>query len=101
MPVEVIGGASRRESGYTPRQQRLHPLVLHPGMEGYEATRHTAGGAVLEIACRTHAGCLWTLALPGGKREDDPIFVAMFGRHLERTRVPDRPVGGHERSRRR
>jgi hypothetical protein len=25
----------------------------------------------------------------------------MFGRHLERTRVPDRPVGGHERSRRR
>jgi hypothetical protein len=69
-------------------------------MQGtYAVTKRSPAGAVLEIGCRAHANCTWTLALPGGKREDDPIFVAMFGRHLERMRVPDRPAGGHERRR--
>jgi len=66
----------------------------------YDVTRRAPGGAALEIGCRAHAGCTWTLSLAAGQREDDPIFVAMFGRHLERMRVPDRPAGGHERRRR-
>ena len=69
-------------------------------MAGYTVTKESADG-VLEIGCAEHPGCGWTLALPGGKRHDDPIFVAMFGRHLERSRVPDRPAVGHQRSRRR
>jgi hypothetical protein len=66
----------------------------------YEVTKRGPGGEPTEIGCRAHAGCTWTLALRGPTRDDDPIFQAMFARHLEARLEPGRAAGGHQRRKR-
>lgn len=66
----------------------------------YAVTKRGPRGEPLEIGCRAHADCGWTMASTGVKGDDDPIFRAMFSRHLERELTPDRPAGGHQRRRR-
>jgi hypothetical protein len=65
----------------------------------YTVSKRNAKGEPLAIRCAAHADCPWEAALSGPKRDDDPIFVALFERHM-RDSVPNRTVGGHERRRR-
>jgi hypothetical protein len=76
----------------------LHPFAMD---SGYVVTKRGPDGRPREIGCRQHPGCTWTMAAPAAQRDDDPVFQAMFMRHLERRSDPGRPAGGHSRQRRR
>lgn len=67
----------------------------------YQVTKRGSKGEPLEISCLAHPGCDWHLASTGPKRDDDPIFVAMVGAHINERSTPDRQASGHERRRRR
>lgn len=66
----------------------------------YEVTKRGPKGEPLEISCTAHPGCDWHLASSGPKRDDDAIFLAMVGAHLQERSLPDRPASGHLRRRR-
>ena len=70
-------------------------------MEGYEVTRRGPGGQAREIVCTVHPGCGWRVAVAAARGDDDPIFLAMHGAHLQERATPDRMAGGHIRARRR
>jgi hypothetical protein len=63
----------------------------------FEVTRRGPTGAPLEIACRSHPDCKWTLASTTWKTEKDPIFVAQFGAHLKEKSEGQVKAFGHMR----
>ena len=67
----------------------------------YEVTRRGAGGEPLQIVCRAHPSCGWSLATSGPRRDDDAILRAMMQAHVEERSTPDRQASGHERRKRR
>ncbi len=64
---------------------------------GYVIAKRAPGGQAREIACATHDGCTWKLAVPAARSDADPIIVAMFSAHITERRQPDAPAGGHMR----
>jgi hypothetical protein len=70
-------------------------------MDGYVVTLRAPSGKPLEIRCAVHPACGWSLGVASARGDDDPIFRAMHGAHLQELATPDRKAGGHIRSRRR
>ena len=62
----------------------------------YVVSKRGPKGEPLAIKCESHEGCKWEAGLVGPKRDDDPIFVALYARHL-RDSVENRSVTGHLR----
>ncbi|HET6398967.1 MAG TPA: hypothetical protein VFH47_05380 [Candidatus Thermoplasmatota archaeon] len=65
----------------------------------YAVVERGADGQPLRIRCSSHDGCTWEAVLRSTKRDDDPIFRALFAQHL-RDAVPTRSVAGPLRRRR-
>ncbi len=66
-------------------------------MQSYVVTSRGANGEPRAIRCTAHTDCTWTASSPGAKRDDDPLYVALFQNHLKDRATPDRAMMGHPR----
>lgn len=67
----------------------------------FEVILRSAGGQPRRIRCTAHPGCAWELGLEGARRDDDPILLAQFSRHLHEAETTERRDLGRARRKQR
>ncbi|MEK6985677.1 MAG: hypothetical protein AABX89_04775 [Candidatus Thermoplasmatota archaeon] len=63
----------------------------------YTVTQRADNGQPRAIRCAAHANCVWTALSAGARSDDDPVFRALFAKHLESFAQPDGAAFGYAR----
>jgi hypothetical protein len=67
----------------------------------FEVIQRSPAGQPRRIRCVAHEGCSWQLSLEGARRDDDPILLAQFNRHLHESETTERRDLGRARRKQR